>query len=300
MNPRYPLYIPSKGRWDTRLTSKALERMSVPYHIVVESQEYDRYAAVIDPAKILVLDPVYQRDYDTFWPLEEGQSKGSGPARNFIWDHAVASGHPWHWIMDDNISDFYRFNHNREYPIRDGAGFRIMEEFCERYENVVMAGPQYQSFTVKRKAHAPITLNTRIYSCNLIRNDLPFRWRGRYNEDTDLSLRMLKAGWCTVLFNAFLQKKVGTQRLKGGNTDELYANGTLDKSRMLVQMHPDVARLVWKFNRWHHHVDYRKFRKNRLIRRSDVEIPDGVNEYGMRLVKLNGATPTPALQHSYD
>jgi hypothetical protein len=133
----------------------------------------------------------------------------------------------------------------------------------------------------------PFILNTRIYSCNLIRNDAPFRWRGRYNEDTDLSLRMLKAGWCTVQFNAFLQWKKWTQQLKGGNTAEFYAReGTLAKSQMQVAMHPDVSRLVWKFGRWHHHVDYRRFRKNTLRRRPDAVIPSGVNNYGLTLTRV--------------
>ena len=48
MNPKYPIYVISKGRWDSRLTSKALERMKVPYHIVVEPQEYKYYSDVID------------------------------------------------------------------------------------------------------------------------------------------------------------------------------------------------------------------------------------------------------------
>jgi hypothetical protein len=51
-------------------------------------------------------------------------------------------------------------------------------------------------------------------------------------------------------------------------------------------VHPDVSRLVWKFNRWHHHVDYRRFRKNQLIRKPGIEIPTEPNEYGMRLVRL--------------
>jgi hypothetical protein len=37
------------------MTSKALEEMKVPYHIVIEPQEYEQYAAVIDPEKILTL-----------------------------------------------------------------------------------------------------------------------------------------------------------------------------------------------------------------------------------------------------
>jgi hypothetical protein len=52
-NPRYPLYIVSKGRAGTRLTSRTLEKMKVPYFIAVEPQEYDQYAVFIDPKKIL-------------------------------------------------------------------------------------------------------------------------------------------------------------------------------------------------------------------------------------------------------
>lgn len=298
MQPNHPLYIVSKGRWDSRLTSKALERMGVPYFFVVESQEADKYRAVVSQrlATVLVLDPAYQRDYNTCDDLGDRKSKGPGPARNFVWDHAIASGAAWHWVMDDNIQAFYRMNQNTKIKVIDGAFFRAMEEFCERYQNVAMAGPNYESFAMRKAAHPPFVPNTRIYSCNLIRNDVPFRWRGRYNEDTILSLDMLKAGWCTIQFNAFLQNKVATQRLTGGNTDEFYAKeGTLAKSRMQVAVHPDVSRLTWKFGRWHHHVDYRRFRRNQLIRKPGIEIPEGVNEYGMKLVNVSERATTTAV-----
>lgn len=292
MIPNHSLYIVSKGRWDTRLTSKALDRMGVSYFIVVEAQEREQYAAAVNPAlaTVLTLDPVYQRDYDTLDDLGDSKSKGPGPARNFVWDHAGASGAPAHWVLDDNIQAFYRLNRNTKIKAMDGAFFRAMEDFCGRYQNVAMAGPNYESFVLRRDERPPFITNTRIYSCNLIRNDLPFRWRGRYNEDTILSLDMLKAGWCTIQFNAFLQNKVATQRLQGGNTDEFYAiEGTLPKSRMQVAAHPDVSRLVWKFNRWHHHVDYRRFKANRLIKVPGLAIPEGVNNYGMKLVTLQEA-----------
>lgn len=283
MHPQFPLYIVSKGRHDTRLTARALERMGVAYYIVVEAQEEAAYRAVCK-GEVLVLDPAYQRDYDTCDDLGDRKGKGPGPARNFAWDHSVALGAAWHWVMDDNIQNFYRLNRNTKIRVLNGLFFGAMEDFTLRYENVAMAGPNYESFAVRRQRHPPFVVNTRIYSCNLIRNDIPFRWRARYNEDTDLSLRVLKAGWCTIQFNAFLQNKVATQRLNGGNTDEFYAvEGTLAKSQMQVALHPDVSRLVWKFNRWHHHVDYRRFRDLPLRQRSDFEIPAGVNEYGMVL-----------------
>jgi len=290
LNPQFPLYIPSKGRHEIRLTANVLERCGVPYHIVVEEQERAAYEAVIDPRKVLVLDPEYQRKYDTCDDLGESKSKGPGPARNFIWDHSIDAGHAWHWVIDDNINRFYRFNRNLKVPVSDGTIFRCMEDFCLRYVNVAMAGPQYFMFVARKFLMPPFVMNTRIYSCNLIRNDLPFRWRGRYNEDTDLSLRMLKAGWCTVQFNAFLQEKMTTQILRGGNTDEFYAKeGTLPKSKMIVKLHPDVARLTWRFGRVHHFVNYRPFQKqNKLIRRPDVQREEGVNNFGMSLVKVKG------------
>ena len=36
INPGYPVYVISKGRWESRLTSRALERIGVPYRVVVE------------------------------------------------------------------------------------------------------------------------------------------------------------------------------------------------------------------------------------------------------------------------
>jgi len=45
------------------------------------------------------------------------------------------------------------------------------------------------TFFLDSKAKAyPFVMNTRMYSIIFIRNDIPYRWRGRYNEDTILSL----------------------------------------------------------------------------------------------------------------
>jgi hypothetical protein len=284
MSPKYPVYIVSKGRWETRLTSKALERINVPYYIVVEAHERDQYAAVIDPHKVLVLPEKYLQEYDTCDDVGEARGKGPGGARNFCWDHSVAMGFTRHWVMDDNIASFNRLNRNLMVKVTSGTILRAAEDFADRYENVAIAGFNYDFFAKAKEPLPAFVMNTRIYSCLLIDNSLPMRWRGRYNEDTDLSLRVLKAGQCTVQFNAFLQEKATTQTMKGGNTDEFYAKeGTLPKSQMIEKLHPDVAEVVWRFNRWHHHVDYTPFKRNQLIRKQGVVIPEGNNEYGMVL-----------------
>jgi hypothetical protein len=286
MNPNYPIYIVSKGRWETRLTSKALDRINVPYYIVVEAHERDQYAEVIDPAKVLVLPDGYLRNYDTCDEVGEDRGKGPGAARNFCWDHSMSLGHARHWVMDDNIASFNRLNRNLMVKVTSGAIFKASEDFVDRYENVAIAGFNYDFFAKAKEALPAFVMNTRIYSCLLIKNNIPFRWRGRYNEDTDLSLRVLKAGLCTVQFNAFLQEKATTQTMRGGNTDEFYAKeGTLPKSQMIADLHPDVADVVWRFNRWHHHVDYSPFKGNQLIKKQGIVIPEGINNYGMKIIE---------------
>lgn len=303
LNPQFPLYIPSKGRWDYMITSKYLTYMKVPHYIIVEPQEVELYERSVDRfkllAKIIPLDLYYKESYELCDNLGLSRSTGPGPARNFAWDHSIKLGFSWHWVMDDNITSFRRLNLNEKVKVDNGAIFKAMEDFVLRYENIGMAGPNYCMFAPARKKIPPFVLNTRIYSCNLIRNNVPKRWRGRYNEDTIISLDMLKAKYCTVQFNAFLQRKMPTQTIKGGNTDEFYHkegtlkkgakyadNGTLAKSQMQVKVHPDVSKLVWKFNRWHHHVDYTVFKDMPLIKKKDVVLKDTVNNYGMDL-KVN-------------
>ena len=154
MKPKYPLYIVSKGRWESRLTAKALEEIGLPYYIVVEHQEYEHYASVIDEAKDL---------YDTCDKLGDSKSKGPGAARNFAWQHSVDSGYRWHWVMDDNITNFQRLNRNTKIKMRTGAGFRAMEDFCERYSNVLMGGPNYDFFAKRKQKIPQFIINTRIY-----------------------------------------------------------------------------------------------------------------------------------------
>lgn len=269
---KYPVYIVSKGRWDSRLTARALDTLGVPFHIVVEPQEAEQYAAVIDPARVLVL------------PFSN-LGQGSIPARNWIWEHACAHGATRHWILDDNIRAFYRFHKNLKVRASSGLIFRAAEDFADRYQNVALCGFNYHFFAKRKFSIPPYTMNTRIYSCILIRNDLPFRWRGRYNEDTDLSLRVLKSGLCTVLFNAFLAGKEATMTMRGGNTDELYqGDGRRQMAESLHEQHPDVVRITRKFNRWQHHVDYHRFSRNALIPAGDVPPEDA---YDMQLVSAD-------------
>jgi hypothetical protein len=274
MNPNYPIYIISKGRWDTRFTSKEFEKLKVPYKIVIEPQEYDKYAEVIDPKKILIL------------PFSN-LNQGSIPARNWVWEHSIKSGAERHWIIDDNIRYFRRCIDGKRLYVNDGTIFKAAEDFIDRYENIKMAGFQYQTFAIEYKK--PIQLNTRIYSCILLANDIPHRWRGKYNEDTDLSIRILKDGYVTCLFYAFLCDKCATMTIKGGNTESLYKlnneDGRLLMAQSLYKQHPEIVKIKRRWGRWQHIVDYSKFRKNKPILKKGIILKNNTNNYNMKIVQ---------------
>jgi len=289
-NPKHPVYIISKGRSESMLTSRSFARMKVPHYIAIEPQDEELYEKALDKFNI--------RPYVTLL-IAPFSNHGDGPgrARNWCWDHSISIGAEKHWVLDDNIADFYRLQKNKRVRVESGAIFRAAEDFVDRYENVPIAGFQYRFFIAPNSKYPPYVKNTRIYSTLLIDNTCKHRWRGRYNEDTDICLQVLKDGDCTIQFNAFLQGKAATQTVKGGNTEEFYhkegieegkwienvnSEGTRNKSQMLVDLHPDVARMVWRYKRWHHYVDYSSFKKNELRLKPGVKMPEGNNNYGMR------------------
>ena len=284
---RYPVYIISKGRWNNNLTTRELTECGVPHYIIVEESEYQNYLDVAtDFAEIIILPESYIDEYDTCGDFGD-KSKGSGPARNYALDHSKKLGFKRHWLMDDNLEAFYRLHENVIWEVECDSCFSAMEDFVDRYSNVPIAGPNYNAFVKSTEPTPPFRTNTRIYSCLLIDNHAGYRWRGRYNEDTDICLRVLKDGLCTIIFQAFLCGKVATQRMKGGNTEAFYAEeGTKPKSQMIVDLHPDVAKLAWRFNRWHHDVDYKRF-KQKPKRVEGLDIPSGVNNYGMHLIDVD-------------
>lgn len=290
MNPEYPIYIISKGRWESRLTSKTFEELRIPYRIVIEESEYDQYAAVIDPKKILVLPKEFRANPEWARPDENSGLIGGGiPARNWVWEHSVKEGHARHWIVDDNIRHLYRLHKNKKLKVSSGTIMKAAEDFTDRYSNVGQSGFNYHFFAPYSVKKPPYYLNTRIYSFILNNNELDLRWRGKYNEDTDLSLRTLKQGWCTILFNAFLCGKAATHTMKGGNTEEVYKVGDAEKfdnryefAKSLKDQHPDVVEITQKWGRWHHHVDYTVF-KQQLKLKDGLNIPKGPNDYGMKL-----------------
>ena len=158
------------------------------------------------------------------------------------------------------------------------------ERFVDRYENIGVAGLAYYMFLTPHCHAKAFTLNCHVYSALLIENNQPFRWRGRYNEDTDLCLQVLRSKKCTVLMNSFFVSKTATMRMKGGNADIYAGRGRLKMARALEHAWPGIAKVIWKYGRPTHFVDWSKF-KTQLRLKPGINLADfpPVDEMGMTL-----------------
>lgn len=271
--PRYPIYIPSKGRENDCMTARFLMKDGVPFRLVVEPQEHDRYTSIFGDERILIL------------PFNNPGSVI--PARNWIKDHSIAEGYERHWQLDDNIRGIKRYYRHLRLDCNAGVALAVTEDFVDRYENVAIAGLDYNMFTIFR--NSPFIINAHVYSCSLILNSLPNKWRGKYNEDTDFCLQVLADGWCTILMRAFLIVKMMTMTMKGGNTDTLYQDdGRLKMARSLERLWPGVVETKRRFNRPQHvvHDSWKKF-NTPLKRKPGIDFDNmQSNEYGMKLKQL--------------
>ena len=284
--PRYPLYIPSKGRFGNPLTLKAFQRDEVPVHVVIEESELDEYEArwVHPPT--------------TFLTLPFSNAGSVIPARNWIMEHSIEHyGSARHWQFDDNSGRFYRYYKGRKIPLAAHAALRIVEDFTDRYKNVAVSGMDYDMFCPRGIVQKPFLVNHKVYSASLHNNAVPFRWRGRYNEDVDWCLQALSTGyWVTILVKAVMVEKRMTMGSKGGNTDELYAgDGRAEMARSLERLWPGVVKTARRYGRPQHRIAYewRRFQQPLI----PVDNPEPIPDYALT---LTGTPQSRSLREALD
>ncbi len=290
--PRYPVYVLSKGRYqyERAFTARFLARDSVPFILAVETPEVDHYRRLCD--RLDVPDD-YVHDIG-FQDLGLGCSS----VRNWITDHARDHGHARQWQLDDNSRDTYRVYKQQRIRCRSGIAFRACEDFTDRYENVALSGLNYFMFGLNQRK--PFVTNCHVYSCTLVNTAITCRWRGPYNEDTDMCLQVLGEGWCTILLNAFLIKKepafasLGTAKrgVEGGMSTLYQEDGRLRMARSLERLWPHVVTTERRFHRPQHVVKNQWQRFDTPLRlRPDLDLAalPVTDEYGMRLEEVGEA-----------
>lgn len=249
---KFPIYIISKGRYEKTLTADNFENSGLDYLIAVEPQEYEQYCKKLGEKRVLKL------------PFSN-LGLGSYPARNFCWEHAKSRGAKYHWLFDDNILFWMKWINGKRKKIESlNDAFVYVENFVEK-NNISIGGFEEPNFVVK-PPKKPFKINCHVYSAMLIKNNLPFKWRLKYNEDVDLCLQVLHNGGSTASCVYYMANKVSTaDKMKGGNQTELYKGNApeknLLKAKMLEAVWPQYAKIVIRFNRHHHLVNWRIFKK---------------------------------------
>jgi hypothetical protein len=252
---KYPIYIISKGRYDKTLTADNFERENINYLIAVEPQEYEFYCKKLGSKRVLKL------------PFSN-LGLGSYPARNFCWEHSKSLGYKYHWLFDDNILFFMKWVNGKRIKWNDINSALNYVEYNADKTNVDISGFEEPNFVVK-PPKKPFKYNCHIYSALLIKNDLPYRWRLKYNEDIDLNLQILHNGGTTSSCVYYMANKVSTaDKQKGGNQTELYQGNNpkknLLKAKMIEAVWPQYSKTVIRFGRHHHLINWRVFKNNGL------------------------------------
>ena len=256
---KYPIYIVSKGRYENPITAKYFLSENIDFKIVIEPQEFEFYKKTIPEKNILCTN-------------FQNLGLGSYPARNFAWEHSIKNGFNKHFLFDDNIYGFVKFIKGKRHRHSCKAihALNILVDFTNKFDNIALSGYNYKYFATN-ETKKPFSYNTHVYSGMLINNEIPYRWRLKYNEDVDLCLQALNEGWNTILLNAYLIAKVSTvTKLKGGNQTELYVDNSKDKkilkTKSLETIWPQYVESKIRFNRPHHYVNWKKHFKQTLKR----------------------------------
>lgn len=276
MKPRYPIYIPSKGRANRPHTIKMLEQDGVDFKIVVQPDQVAGYSR-FGMERLLVLPE---------------DNKGLVYARNWITEHSVAQGDKRHWQLDDDIRFIYRTNKGRRLKCNSGVAFRVVEDFVDRYENVALASlndggaflPVAKGYSIRYIP--PFYLNHRCYTDILFLNSLPNRWRPPNNEDTDMTLQVLADGWCTILFNAFAIDTETTMQASGGQTEAFRAGARLEMVRALERKWPGVVKIGRRFGHPQHFIRHNWTRFDTQLKlREDIDLSSlpEIDNYGLEL-----------------
>jgi hypothetical protein len=216
--PVYPIYVPSRGRADTILTTKCLIEAKVEnYYVVIEPQDQDSYEKQFDKSNILVMPE---------------NNKGIAYVRNFCKEHAKTKGFSYHWQMDDDV-DCFKFrkkNYTKNETIEPLLAISIVEQCMDMFTNVAISGIGANAFAFAK--HYPVQKNRLTYQCMLINNLIENEWKMGGVEDWYYTFDVLEQGYCTLAFHHIMTQTSSTMQSPGGSTDIHFAG---DKRKLLYE-----------------------------------------------------------------
>lgn len=208
-----PVYVPSKGRAGQSATLTSMSRDGVSASVLVPDAEASSYRAA-------------HPDHNVIGTTMEG----IGPTRQEILRQARVDGHPYIWLIDDDITGmFWRWSgkfHSAPWP--DALGWMAKE--VGSWPTVAVAGPNHRQYAWSGPEHVA---NRGLRDVVLLKTDGPWDYWPFYLEDLDICLQALSAGSHTLRFNTVAYSAPGMGTLPGGCYDGYQAGALEDARRAL-------------------------------------------------------------------
>lgn len=202
---KYHIYIPSKGRGDNCLTAKILKEAGLKFTIVIEPQDYSEY----------------KKNFATneLWVMKES-NRGIAHARNECMKLSIARGEESHWQMDDDIKRFSIRRNEKNEKVTPIECIKPVEEMYDKFSGLGMIAHRYTSYAFAQTKD--ISFNQNPCSSFIVRNLLGPRWKQGTVVDADYAMKVLSAGWSTIIMNRYLIDTIPPMVQKGGLTDSEY------------------------------------------------------------------------------
>lgn len=270
------IYIISKGRPQCK-TAQTLMKMDYPgeWFIVCGNNDdtIPQYQEKWGKDKILVFDwyeEVKNSDLLDNFGIENMPS-GAIPVRNATRKISFDRGELRHWQFDDDYVYFRHINKDLTAHITINNGNFFESELNKLAQYAYDTSLTNIGFCLPMEAFPELvkTVSKRVFNAHNMPTDekLFMKWRGRLNDDLINALDVHHLGKNEMSFKFMQMQLPPTQLEKGGLTDIYKQEGTVRKTAYAILIEPNVTKLVIRFGRYHHEVNWVQI-SPKLIRES--------------------------------
>ena len=186
----HPIYVPSKARPNNCSFISACAYSGHIINVVVEPQDYEAYKERYPHHNYIILPE---------------NNRGIAFVRNFIKMHAGSMAHEWYWMIDDDVTNFYRRENKKMVKSTMGEALGAVQRMVDEQPNIGQAALEYQQLAWS--AEKDFKLNGYCDVCVLINSDrtreIAYRDYVSMKEDRDFTMQIIKSGADTLRCTTF-------------------------------------------------------------------------------------------------
>lgn len=192
----------------------------------------------------------------------ENMASGACPVRNATRAISAARGELRHWQFDDDYNSFRHVNSDLSKCVKfkDGEEFQSwLLALAEFGYSASMRNIGFPPSSETYPDHGK-TFGKRVFNAHNLPSteDLFVPWVARMNDDTINAINCWRNGGYEMSLRCMNMNMPPTQMEDGGLSDIYRAEGTVRKSAYPILVAPNAAKLVVRFGRYHHKVDWSK------------------------------------------